>query len=251
MRSIIRYLGGVLGSAIRVVLVAFTIGTMVAAPFATANYFMTQGAGTEFGSIIVGSVHYAQQLICDFATPATCAKVRAGNTAVVSDNAIVVSDPNTQAAINSGLICTNVPGVSTCTDTLNVQFPPSGLPFQSRDTDQYPVGATAKSDSDTGTTAATASSLAAVVGKTNYVCGFSIRANATAAKTGNATLTGTITGTLNFTQWTAPTATGLGVVEMIFTPCLPASATNTALTLTSDAPGTGGVVSTAIWGYDK
>jgi hypothetical protein len=119
-----------------------------------------------------------------------------------------------------------------------------------RMTSQYPSGAAAVQGSTVGTTAATATTLAATSSVTNYVCQISIRANATAAATGNATLSDG-TKTYNFTQWTAPAASGLGVVEEIFNPCYPASAVNTAWTLTSAAPGTGGVVSVAISGYQK
>lgn len=101
----------------------------------------------------------------------------------------------------------------------------------------------------TGTTGATTATLATSVSATTYICGFSIRANATAAATGNATVTGVITGTLNFTQWTAPNASGLGVLEEVFVPCIPASAVNTSIAVVSAAPGTGGVVSTTAWGY--
>lgn len=116
---------------------------------------------------------------------------------------------------------------------------------------QYPSGATPITASATGTTAATTATLATGASVTTYICGFSIRANATAAATGNATVTGTITGTLNFTQWTAPLASGIGLVEMIFTPCVPASATNTSIAVVSAAPGAGGVVSSTAWGYTK
>ena len=106
--------------------------------------------------------------------------------------------------------------------------------------------------SATGTTAATTATLPAVAGKTTYLCGFSIRANATAAATGNATVTGTISGTLNFTQWTAPLASGLGVTEPnIGNICIPGSAVNTAINVISAAPGTGGVVSVSAWGYNE
>ncbi len=114
----------------------------------------------------------------------------------------------------------------------------------------YPVGATPYTATATGTTGATTATLAASGGATTtYICGFSIRANATAAATGNATVTGVITATLNFTQWTAPNASGLGITEMIFAPCVPASASNTAIAVVSAAPGTGGVVSVTAWGY--
>lgn len=113
----------------------------------------------------------------------------------------------------------------------------------------YPSGATPYTASATGTTAATTATLAGAASVTTYICGFSIRANATAAATGNATITGVITGTLNFTQWTAPNASGLGVTEEIFSPCVPASGTNQSVAVVSAAPGTGGVVSTTAWGY--
>lgn len=112
-----------------------------------------------------------------------------------------------------------------------------------------PAGATAITASATGTTAATTATLAGTSGKTTYMCWMSIRANATAAATGNATVTGTITGTLNFTQWTAPLASGIGIVEEIFNPCVPASGTNTGIAIISAAPGSGGTVSVSGGGY--
>lgn len=115
----------------------------------------------------------------------------------------------------------------------------------------YPSGATAITASTTGTTAATTATLAGTANKTTYICGFSIRANATAAATGNATVTGTISGTLNFTQWTAPLASGIGLNEQNFSPCIPASATNTGIAVISAAPGSGGVVSSTAWGYQQ
>ena len=116
---------------------------------------------------------------------------------------------------------------------------------------QYPTGATAETASATGTTSATTATLATGASVTTYICGFSIRANATGAATNNATVTGTVTGTLNFTQWTAPLASGLGVTEMVFQPCVPASAINTSIAVVSGAPGSGGVVSVTAWGYTK
>jgi hypothetical protein len=116
----------------------------------------------------------------------------------------------------------------------------------------FPIGAISITASATGTTAATTATLAAAAGRTNYLCGFSIRANATAAATGNATVTGTITGTLNFTQWTAPLASGLGVTEPpVGPPCIAASAQNQAIAVISAAPGSGGVVSVTAWGYQQ
>ncbi len=113
----------------------------------------------------------------------------------------------------------------------------------------YPAGSTPITASATGTTAATTATLAANASLHTFICGFAIRANATAAATGNSTVTGTVTGTLNFTQWTAPNASGIGLTEEIFSPCITSSATNTGIAVVSAAPGTGGVVSVTAWGY--
>ena len=114
----------------------------------------------------------------------------------------------------------------------------------------FPSSSTPIQASATGTTASTTATLAATSGKTTYICGFSIRANAAAVATGNATVTGPAT-TMNFTQWTAPNASGLGVTEELFPQCIPASAANTAIAVASAAPGTSGIVSVSAWGYQQ
>lgn len=131
----------------------------------------------------------------------------------------------------------------------NLAAPSATAPLPVNSTGPYPIGATPYTATATGTTAATTATLAGASSVTTYICGFSIRANATAAATGNATVTGVITATLNFTQWTAPNASGLGITEMIFSPCIPASGTNQSVAVVSAAPGTGGVVSVTAWGY--
>lgn len=113
----------------------------------------------------------------------------------------------------------------------------------------YPVGATPLTASATGTTGATTATLAAIGGKTTYICGYSIRANATAAVTVTNTITGVITATLSSVMWVAPLASGLGVDEQIFSPCIPASTTGQAIAIVSGAPGAGGTVSSKGWGY--
>ena len=114
---------------------------------------------------------------------------------------------------------------------------------------QYPTGAVAITASATGTTAATTATLAGTSGKTTYICSYSIRANATAATTVTDTVTGVITATMSSELWVAPAASGIGVDEQIFSPCVPASATNTGIAVVSGAPGTGGIVSVHATGY--
>lgn len=115
----------------------------------------------------------------------------------------------------------------------------------------FPTGTTAVTISATGTTLATVATIPAVASVTNYICGFSIRSNATAAATGTATLAGVIVATMSYAHWTAPLASGIGITEQQFNPCIPASAANTAIVITSPAPGAGGTVSVTAWGYKK
>lgn len=102
--------------------------------------------------------------------------------------------------------------------------------------------------SATGTTAAVAATLTGAAGKTTYICGFNIGADATAAVSGTATVAGTISGTMNFLQ-EAGAGAAVAVTSQTFSPCIPASATNTAITVTSIAAGTGGATSVSAWGY--
>lgn len=112
----------------------------------------------------------------------------------------------------------------------------------------FPSGAVPITASATGTTASTVATLAAVSGKTTYIAGFTITADATAALAGAATVTGTVTGSLNFIQ-NVGTATSAGTLQQTFTPPIPASATNTAIIVTSLAAGVGGNTAVSAWGY--
>lgn len=225
------------GSGLRFLLIAVITVAVGTGVIAVANYAVTQGSGTNFASLVISTVHYAAMVICDAtAGQSQCGTVKAGNTAAAGDIALVVSDPTSQALIAAPIPNCNA---SPCTTTIgNVYL-----------TNQYPATATPYTATATGTTGATTATLAGASSVTTYLCGFSIRANATAAATGNATVTGVITATMNFTQWTAPNASGLGITEMIFAPCVPASGTNQSVAVVSAAPGTGGVVSVTAWGY--
>jgi hypothetical protein len=122
------------------------------------------------------------------------------------------------------------------------------LSVSSTTSSPYPVGATPVTASATGTTSATAASLPGVAAKTTYICGFTINAAATAAVAGTATVTGTVSGTLNFYQGVG-VATAPATLSQTFNPPIPASAVNTAITVTSAAAGTGGVTAVSAWGY--
>jgi hypothetical protein len=67
---------------------------------------------------------------------------------------------------------------------------------------QYPTGATAQSISTTGTTAATTATMGGAVNNYTFLCGFSIRANATAAATGGGAYNVFAHNTLQYTYAT-------------------------------------------------
>jgi hypothetical protein len=110
----------------------------------------------------------------------------------------------------------------------------------------YPPRAIPVVASATGTVAVTTATLPASANMITNICGFSIRSTATAAVTGNATVTGT--GTMNFTQ-AIPASPQLGSVDYSFIPCIPGTAINTAIAVNSIAPGSGGIVSVTAWGF--
>jgi hypothetical protein len=226
---------------------------------ASTNVVTVQGIGSMTKLLVTpdanSAVNVAQVNGVTTLTGAGAVGTGSARVAVGQDTTTIAgSAPGTAGSASANVV--TVQGIASATPvivsgTVQPGNTANTTPWLANNTTQYPSGSTAETASATGTTGATTATLAAVASNYTYICGFSIRANATAAATGNATVTGTITGTLNFTQWTAPLASGLGVTEEIFTPCVPGSGTNTAIAVVSAAPGTGGVVSVSAWGYYK
>lgn len=106
----------------------------------------------------------------------------------------------------------------------------------------YPAGATAITASSANVANASAvATLSGVALKTTYICGANITSGgSTAAALVTPTVVGTITGTLNFTYATVAGATlGNTPLSLRFSPCVPASAVNTAIVVTLPALGAG------------
>jgi hypothetical protein len=101
------------------------------------------------------------------------------------------------------------------------------------------------SGNSTGTTGAVVGTLAAAAGKTTYICGFSIDAVGTGA-IGPITVAGLLGGSMIF-QLTA--AAGGAFRDKTFSPCIPAIAVNTAITVTTTADGSASAVDVNSWGY--
>jgi hypothetical protein len=111
---------------------------------------------------------------------------------------------------------------------------------------QYPTGATPVTGNATGTTGAVVGTLAGVAGKTTYICGFDVSAIGGTAAVGPITVAG-LTGSSMVYQLSSSAA---GVTfSRTFTPCVPASAANTAITITTTADGTATAVDVNSWGY--
>lgn len=172
----------------------------------------------------------------------TCAACATSANQTTANTSLATIATNTGAAVPAGTNIIGKVGIDQTTD---------GTTNGVRLTSQYPAGATPITASATGTTAATTATLAAAVGKTTYICRYSIRANATAATNVTDTVTGVVTATMSSGLWVAPAASGIGVDEQVYIPCVPASATNTAIAVVSGAPGTGGFVTVNASGYQQ
>lgn len=112
----------------------------------------------------------------------------------------------------------------------------------------YPSGVDAVTGLGSGTTGAVVGTLAAVSGKTTYICGADISAIGGTAAVGPIVIAGTLGGSLTYQM--SSTAAGV-TMSRTFSPCIPASAANTAITVTTTANGTATAVNVNSWGYQK
>ena len=96
----------------------------------------------------------------------------------------------------------------------------------------------------TGSTSAVVGTLAGAVGKTTYICGFSVSSTGSAAVS-PITVAGIVGSSMVFQNLSA----GAGILQQAFYPCVPASAPNTAITVTTTADGTATAVNVNSWGF--
>ena len=112
----------------------------------------------------------------------------------------------------------------------------------------YPASATPITGNATGTTGAVVGTLAAAPAKITYICGFDVSAIGGTAAVGPITIAGPVGGSLVYQM--SATAAGL-TLSRTFMPCIPASAVNTAITVTTTADGTATGVDVNSWGYQQ
>jgi hypothetical protein len=121
----------------------------------------------------------------------------------------------------------------------------SGL-LATQDSSDIPVMGTSTQNASGVVSAATASaSIAAVTGETAYLTGFEFTGGgATSAALKTLTITGLLGGTRSYTI-AVPAGTTLGCQPLVvyFYPALPASATNTAITVSIPTLGAGNTAS--------
>jgi hypothetical protein len=212
----------------------------------TLNGNVTHPIPTQAPTVSIGGVGIVDSAGTNVAT------VKAANTPPVAstDKALVVGIPNGfdigEGGVADSAGCGSTNGINPCLKQLHADVT-SAATFAS----QYPAGAVPLNPATgIGTTGAASATLTPVSGHTAYICGYSIRANATAAVDVADTISGIVNGS-NVTHelWVAPVASGLGVDEQIFTPCRPAYAVTTNIVVNSGAPGTGGNVTVDAWGF--
>jgi hypothetical protein len=110
-----------------------------------------------------------------------------------------------------------------------------------------PPGATALAGNASGSTGAVVGTLAAAASVTTYICGFNVSAIGGTAPVGPIVVAGLI-GSSQTYQGSASAAGGI-VASQTFFPCIPASAANTAITITTTADGTATAVNVNAWGF--
>lgn len=115
----------------------------------------------------------------------------------------------------------------------------------------YPAGATPLVGVGTGSTGAVTGTLTGAAGVTTYLCGFDVSAIGGTAAVGPITAT-PLAGSspLSLTYQFSSSAAG-STLNRGYSPCIPAPAVNTSITVTTTADGTASAVDVNVWGYRK
>lgn len=180
--------------------------------------------------------------------PLQCAMVdgtQFGSSFVLAANASVEISCGHQSGDDTLILAT---AAGPATGTANITISPSSFPSIDGSTvATVPRQATSGiiTGNATGTTSAVVGTLAASAGKTTYICGFNVSAIGGTAAVGPVTIAGLITSSMVYQV--ASSASG-NTVGQTFIPCIPASAVNTAITITTTADGTASAVSVNSWG---
>lgn len=137
-----------------------------------------------------------------------------------------------------------VPGVQGRAITVDI----NGNQCSSGGAGAYPPASTPIQGNAAGTTGAVVGTLAGVAAKTTYICDFDVSGIGGTAALGPVTVAGLLGGSKVYQL----SASAAGVTfSKSFSPCLPASAVNTAITITTTADGTATAVNVNSSGYQQ
>lgn len=112
----------------------------------------------------------------------------------------------------------------------------------------FPTSSTPITGNSAGTTGAVVGTLAAAAAKTTYICGFDVSSFGSIPNTAAVTVAGLVGGSMTY-QFTAGTTST--ILTRSFNPCVPASAVNTAITITSPANTNATATDVNSWGYQQ
>ena len=148
----------------------------------------------------------------------------------------------------------NAPGmVNMCVDQSGIARPCNGIdPLAVKvvagvTSPAYPTGASPITGIGTGSTGAVVGTLAAAQSKTTWICGVDVSVIGGTAAVGPIVIAGLTGG--SFTYQASSTAAGGLALSRTFTPCIPSSGQNTAITITTTADGTASAVDVNAWGF--
>ncbi len=192
--------------------------------------YLAVTAATPAGTNTIGNVKIVDTAGTNLAT------VKPASTApVATDTSLVTAlNPNSPGIIATGGSTT---ALSVPTN-LNSQYPVNSVT----------TAPTAITGNATGSSSAVVGTLAAAASKTTFICGFNVSALGTANTVGPVTVAGLVGSSQVYQASTLAT----GVAQQIgqtFNPCIPASAVNTAITITTTAAAGGTAVDVNSWGY--
>lgn len=174
--------------------------------------------------------------------------IKPASTASVATDTSLVTQLN---PLSPGIIANAVPGTPNTTTVLSVQGAPGMTPLVTTSATTgggFPNAATAISGNGTGSTGAVVGTLAAASSKFTYICGFSVSATGGVATLGPITIAGLVGSSQVYQLFSTATGANLSVP---FMPCIPSSAVNTAITVTTTADATASAVDVNSWGYQQ
>lgn len=115
----------------------------------------------------------------------------------------------------------------------------------------YPTNATPQTNAATGSTGAVAATLPAVATQFEYICGFNVSAVGSAAGAVGPIVVAGLKGGSQTYQLAAGATPAAGYLSQTFSPCIPSSAINTAISVTTTADATGAAVDVNAWGFSQ